>query len=263
MEFFLDIGNQDYLNFILQILLISVFIITLFVSYFIPAHYGKFFDPQKSKITLSNTLGWMIMETPNLIVTTFFFFYHPLMNTNGFFRLMSLLPFFIHYFHRSLIYPFKLENAKKMPLDISLYGCIFCTLNSIIQNRSILYFANYSVKGNPFLDKQLLFGLCIFLLGMYINIKSDYMMLEQKKKTTGYIIPYGFLYNYISSPNYLGEIIEWIGFATAVKTLSSWIFVFTTIVAIFPRAVTSHRWLKEKFGSEFPKERKAIIPYII
>ena len=49
---------------------------------------------------------------------------------------------------------------------------------------------------------------------MYINIKSDYIIVDMKKnKGPGYHIPDKFLYKYLSAPNYFGEIIEWIGWA--------------------------------------------------
>ena len=55
-------------------------------------------------------------------------------------------------------------------------------------------------------------GLSIFLLGMYINIRSDYtMMAIKKKKGPGYHIPNSFLYKYLSAPNYFGEIVLWAG----------------------------------------------------
>lgn len=33
--------------------------------------------------------------------------------------------------------------------------------------------------------------------------------------------------------------------------------------AMLPRALKGHKWYQEKFGKEFPKERKAIIPGIL
>ncbi len=98
---------------------------------------------------------------------------------------------------------------------------------------------------------------------MFVNIYHDYLMISLKKGSSGYILPRGFLYKYISCPNYFGEMIEWIGYAICCRTTSAWIFALSTFSNLFPRALEYHKWYKTKFGDEYPKERKAIIPFII
>ena len=52
----------------------------------------------------------------------------------------------------------------------------------------------------------------IFIAGFLINYISDNILIKIKKENDCYKIPTGSLYQYISCPNYLGEIIEWFGF---------------------------------------------------
>ena len=107
------------------------------------------------------------------------------------------------------------------------------------------------------------FGISIFLIGMYINIRSDYLIISLRKdKGPGYHMPNKFMHKYISAPNYLGEIIEWIGWAILTWSISGLVFALWTIANLFPRALAHHRWYQEKF-SDYPKNRKAIIPGII
>jgi len=40
------------------------------------------------------------------------------------------------------------------------------------------------------------------------------------------------------------------------------VFLIWVIANLFPRALSHHKWYKEKF-SDYPKNRKAIIPGII
>lgn len=57
-------------------------------------------------------------------------------------------------------------------------------------------------------------GAFLFITGMAINWKSDGMLISLRRPgETGYKIPNGFLFNYISTTSLLGEIIEWTGFA--------------------------------------------------
>jgi 3-oxo-5-alpha-steroid 4-dehydrogenase 1 len=104
-----------------------------------------------------------------------------------------------------------------------------------------------------------------------------------------YGVPYGLLYKYISFPNYLCELLEWSAFAVAAaplpplsKVLESlsalsldsilhadippefahpYLFLIGTLLPMVPRAYRAHRWYHKTFPS-YPKERKAIVPFI-
>jgi hypothetical protein len=39
-------------------------------------------------------------------------------------------------------------------------------------------------------------------------------------------------------------------------------FLIWAVVNLVPRALNHHQWYREKFN-EYPKERKAVIPYIL
>ena len=60
----------------------------------------------------------------------------------------------------------------------------------------------------------------------------------------------------------LGDIIDWIGWAILTWSISGLVFAIWTIANLFPRALAHHKWYQEKF-SDYPKNRKAIIPGII
>jgi hypothetical protein len=70
------------------------------------------------------------------------------------------------------------------------------------------------------------------------------------------------LYEYVSCPNYLGEMLEWCGWAIATWSLAGFAFAFYTIANIGPRALANHRWYREKFP-DYPPQRKAVIPYVL
>jgi steroid 5-alpha reductase family enzyme len=103
----------------------------------------------------------------------------------------------------------------------------------------------------------------LFALGVYINIQSDNILLNLRKPgESGYKIPYGGMFRYVSSPNYLGEIIEWTGYALACWSLPALSFAVWTIANLVPRAIAHHRWYQRQF-SDYPAERKALIPFVI
>ena len=82
-----------------------------------------------------------------------------------------------------------------------------------------------------------------------------------KKENKGYQIPHGFLYRYISCPNYFGEILEWIGWALATWSLAGLSFAIWAIANLAPRSYSNYLWYKEKFP-DYPKDRKILIPKI-
>ena len=72
-------------------------------------------------------------------------------------------------------------------------------------------------------------------------------------------MPHGELYRWISCPNYLGELIEWAGWAVATWSLPGLGFAVWTAANLVPRARANHRWYRSHFA-DYPNERKALIP---
>ena len=84
----------------------------------------------------------------------------------------------------------------------------------------------------------------------------------RKPGETGYKIPKGGLFKYISCPNHFGEILEWIGFAIMCWNLAAFAFAIWTVANLIPRAVSHHKWYKENFEN-YPTKRKAVIPFLL
>ena len=137
----------------------------------------------------------------------------------------------------------------------------FNFVNVFFQGTWIFVFSDYSsgwLTSIPFL-----LGLLIFFSGFYINFKSDEIMIDLRTdKGEGYHIPRGFLFNKVSNPNYLGEFIEWLGWAIMTWSWAGLVFFLWTVCNLFPRAIANHNWYQDKFA-DYPKDRKAVIPNII
>jgi len=109
---------------------------------------------------------------------------------------------------------------------------------------------------------RFILGTLLFFTGFCINYHSDHVMRNLRKPgETGYVIPRGGMFKYVSGANFFGEIVEWIGFGIA----GGWTgvaFAFFTFCNTAPRGHAHHKWYLQKFGDEYPKERKAVIPFI-
>ena len=245
--------------YILSTIWVVIAIGTFIYLFFESAPYGRHIKKGWG-LNIPTRVGWIVMESPCVILMIAYglIVRDQLQTVHEVFLLIWLS----HYIHRTFIYPFVIEITNpKMPISIAASAFFFNIINVSIQAFGIFYYTQYSdvwLSSSTFI-----FGLSFFLLGMYINIKSDYIMIALKKsKGDGYHIPNSFLYKYLSAPNYFGEIIEWIGWAILTWSISGVVFLIWVIANLFPRALAHHKWYKSKFEN-YPKNRKAIIPGII
>lgn len=99
---------------------------------------------------------------------------------------------------------------------------------------------------------------------MRINQHSDAILRRLRSQSVSYQIPRGGMFEFVSAPHYLGEIMEWIGFAIANRfSLASVAFVIYTASNLIPRAVAHHHWYRRNFVDDYPPERRAIVPFVL
>jgi hypothetical protein len=71
-----------------------------------------------------------------------------------------------------------------------------------------------------------------------------------------YRIPHGGMFEYVSCPHYLGEIVEWAGFYVASGgTLAAASFVIWTCANLVPRAVATHEWYVNRIRQQQQREQ--------
>ena len=236
----------------------SIAVIVFFILFLKTAPYGRYTENGWG-IEIPSRLGWVVMESPAIILVLIFFIF----STNSNAAQLALISFWcLHYFHISFIWPFRARISNKgMPISIALFAIIFNLINGSIQGLWIFSFSNYSARWIT--SPEFLIGSIVFILGMFINIRSDNILLNLRgEEESGYKIPKGFLFNKISCPNYLGEIIEWLGWAIMTWSFAGLVFFFWTIANLIPRAYSNHKWYKKQFP-DYPAERKAIVPYLL
>ena len=237
---------------------IGIGIITFLILLFITAPYGRHIRSGWGP-NLQKRFGWILMETPALYVMWLFYFLYA--DFTNIVLIIFLFIWSIHYINRSIIWPFLIDKNGSMPLVVAILAFIFNVFNASFHGFWFFFMDNqYDISW--LLNSNFLIGLCIFILGMAINIHSDKILLDISKEKKGYQIPYGGFYKWVSSPNYFGEIIEWIGWAIMTWSLSGFVFALWTIFNLLPRALKHHSWYKDKFDN-YPKDRKAIIPKIL
>ncbi len=246
--------------YILAAVLIVVAISTFISLFFFTAPYGRHARSGWGPLVNSKA-GWILMEAPASLMMFFYFFISG--RTDNLVLIVFLLIWQTHYFHRAFIYPFSIRSSGKMALSISLSGLAFNLFNTYLQGRwifTLLPEGTYTLEW--FYDPRFIAGVIIFLTGYVINKKADLILRNLRKPgETGYKIPEGWLYDYISSPNYLGEIITWTGWAVLTWSFAGFLFVVLSIANLAPRARSHLKWYRENFDN-YPENRKALIPFI-
>lgn len=218
------------------------------------APYGKHSTKKWGK-SIDNKTGWILMELPALLTCPLIYF--AIVEEINL-SIMFIILWITHYFNRTIIYPLRIKTkGKKIPIAIVASAFFFNMVNGVFNG----YFLTL-VQFESISHMYLILGLIIFIIGFYINVSSDNILIKLRTKQKGYVIPKGKLFNYVSCPNFFGEIIEWLGFAIMTLNPGSLSFLIWTICNLIPRSKAHHKWYQENFKN-YPKKRKAVIPYLL
>ena len=176
-------------------------------------------------------LSWIVQECPAFFIPLYLLVTSskavaPL-NT----LVLSLM--IIHYFQRSFIYAFLIRSSKPVPISITFFAFLFCTWNGFQQGLSLTQ-VNH-VPGD-FLSPNILVGVGLWLLGFFGNLHADHILRNLRKPgETGYKIPRGGLFEYVSAANYFAESMEWCGFAIAAWNLPACKFYMNPFLGLYYR----------------------------
>ena len=231
---------------------------TFLALWFVPAPYGRYarrgFGP-----TLPARLGWILMESP----APLFFAVVYLAGSRA--AAPTPLALFVlwqlHYLYRAFLFPLQMrEGGRRMPLLVVLLAVAFNLLNAWINARWISELGAY--PGGWLVGPRFLAGAALFLGGFALNVASDRALRRLRAPGEGgYRVPRGGAFEWVSCPNYLGEILEWTGWALASWSLAGAAFAAYTAANLAPRAFAHHAWYRRQFA-DYPARRKALIPFV-
>ena len=249
-------------NFDIFLIVMAVTALAVLIALqFFEAGYGYLFDRRYGP-PLPNKIGWVVMEAPVFIMMCILWASSDRQWDTA--PLALFLIFQSHYLQRSFIFPLLMRGKSKMPLGIVLMGMLFNTLNALMQGGWIFYVSPENYYDDWFSKPFIYIGAAIFVFGMAVNLQSDHIIRHLRKPgDTRHYIPRGGMFRYVSSANYFGELMEWIGFAIASWSWSGLVFAWWTFANLAPRAASLRRRYEQEFGEEFKQlKRKRIIPFI-
>lgn len=252
----IDISTYHHVLWAMAFMGLFVFV----TLYFVDAGYGKF-RSNKWGYSINNKLGWVLMECPALIPIA----YTIVALTPSALAILFMSLYALHYVYRSFIFPAVLKGNSKMPLAITAMGATFNFTNSTLLCASVVAFpkesytdiCSYAGNWNFWL------GIVLFFMGMYTHMKADHTIRNLRKPgDTNHYLPKGGLFDYVTSANYFGELLEWTGFAILLCNPAAWMFVWWTAANLVPRAHAINKKYRAEFGNEQVGKRKRVIPFI-
>jgi steroid 5-alpha-reductase/3-oxo-5-alpha-steroid 4-dehydrogenase 1 len=199
--------------------------------------------------------AWIAMELPAVVVPAWV-----LATAPGQVAPTSWLAFalwWIHYEDRALIWPWRMRlGGRTMPLGVAALA--FST--NVAVDGLVAWGLAREGAAPALSDPALWAGLALFALGYAVNRDADARLRALRPRGgSGYAIPRGGLYEWVSCPNYLGELVMWAGFALVAGGPEGWVFLGWSAANLVPRARHHHRWYRETFP-EYPAGRRALIP---
>lgn len=205
-------------------------------------------------------IAWVAMEAPSPLLMLAFWAAGPRRGNAAAGIFLAL--WLGHYVYRSFVFPFLGRGGKAaMPVSIVASAFFFNLVNGYVNGRWL--FDLGPARDPSWLhDPRFLFGLALFAGGFAVHVRADAVLRRLRAPgETGYRIPRGFLFERVSCPNYLGEIVEWTGWALLTWSLAGFSFALWTFANLAPRAAAHHRWYAQRFP-DYPPGRTALFPGI-
>jgi len=130
------------------------------------------------------------------------------------------------------------------------------------------YFINHPRYTSPG-ERQVTIGFVLSALFQLGNFRCH--VIQKRLRSSGssssetkYVIPSGFLFDYVTCANYCCEIYQWLGFNIATQTAFGYLFLLAGMSQMFPWAVQKHKRLKKLFdgtnGRKKFKRRFIVLP---
>lgn len=248
---------------------VTVGVLTFPVLLFVSAPYGKLVrDGWGGRI--DGRLGWFVQEIPSPIVLTLSFAYggdllafDDATRTPGVLSYTCIAVWWAHYLNRAVYYPL-VRRMSDTTVPVVLTAIAFNFVNGTLVGTEL---TNGSAHLTNPSTPVVAIGAVLCITGACVNIAADAALRNLRvgrpvKDAGKHFVPNGGLFNLVTCPHYLGECVEWLGFAIATRTTSGYAFAFWTFVNLMPRAVAYRTWYRNKFGKRYPASRKAMLPFV-
>ena len=225
--------------------------------FFVTVPYGGRHKSERWGPGIPARISWALQEAPAPVCFALAYAQGPLRGDPV--AILFLLLFAAHYLNRTIVYPLRMRaTGRRDPLGATALAFSFNVINGVTNGLAVSGAGGGAGVSPSALHLWL--GLLLFVVGAGINLHADAILRRLRRPgEAGYAIPHGGLFRRVSNPSYLGEIIQWLGWAIATWTAAGLGFAVVTTANLVPRARDNHRWYRRTFA-DYPPERHALLP---
>eukprot|EP00020_Sapocribrum_chincoteaguense_P010713 CAMPEP_0170730564 /NCGR_PEP_ID=MMETSP0437-20130122/598_1 /TAXON_ID=0 /ORGANISM="Sexangularia sp." /LENGTH=243 /DNA_ID=CAMNT_0011068767 /DNA_START=1 /DNA_END=732 /DNA_ORIENTATION=+ len=218
----------------------------------IRAAYGRYSSRSWGPL-IPAPIAWFVQEAPSFFIPAIALVY----SRRSFHPVLYL--YLVHYALRTFVYPLLIRGGKPTPASAALAAFAFCTINGALQTVA----ASFAVD-QPVTSVRFILGATVWAVGLLSNWHCDSLLRSLRADgSTGYKIPRGGLFTYVSCGNLASESLEWLGYALAAGHAGGpWAFAFFTVANLAPRAHHHHAHYLALFPTYASLNRKAFIPFL-
>lgn len=254
-----DDNIQFWIHIGLIIFCLGLAILNLIIQFIVAIPYGKH-DKGDGSLRVPLRLSFAISQFLTGIVVfsvTYFLqrhFHRPV-------NIIMYCFFTLHYINRSIVDTFANRHSQT---KVTIWIPLLATLTTMFYHYINAQFIGEARFCNGYyFDPRFIIGVVIFATGFVLNRVSDaqLILLRTDYKDRNYQIPSGCSFCLISCPNYLGEMIEWLGWVIMTWSLSAVVWFLFSASTFIPRARHHHKWYVSHFD-DYPPRRKALLPLI-
>jgi 3-oxo-5-alpha-steroid 4-dehydrogenase 1 len=139
------------------------------------------------------------------------------------------------------------------PIDIQSVALIGANYSLVTAVAAI------AIEETPPIDAFTWLGVVLFAAGELANLHHHRLLARLRRSESGYLIPRGALFEVVSAPHYLVELVAWLGIALVAHHLIFYLILAIMVVYLGDRAAQTHAWYRERFP-DYPPRRRRILP---
>lgn len=239
---------------------------TLLVSRFVSAPYGRF-GGSWPLLKFHPRWGWILMELP----ATLAFWPAYLSGPRAGWTVPSIIAgiWAVHYLNRGFIFPWLIRaprDSRTFSIVVVSTGMFVTALHGYLHGYFVSRYADH-LTIEWLSDGRFIVGAALYVFGLVLNIHSDAVVRSlrtQQEVERGdkiYRMPRRGGFVLVTNPQYLGELVAWVGFAMVTWSLAGVFILALSAANLVPRAIATHRWYQERFP-DYPKSRRVLIPFV-
>lgn len=178
-------------------------------------------------------------------------------------QLLSMAMIVLHYIKREYetLYVHKFSLATMPVRNIFKNSAHYWILSGLNLAYWIYSPTSYTAKESSTINIVNIVGVVFYIFGELSNFKTHLILSNLRTRGgTERGIPKGYGFNLVTCPNYLFEIIAWVGICLVSKSLSTVIFLVVAWAQMYQWAIKKEKALRSDFGDNYKKHKYVLIP---